>query len=321
MSKVTIAVPVYGVERYIERCARSLFEQTCQDVEYLFLDDCTPDKSIEVLKRVMEDYPERKQHVRIIRHEKNRGLGAARNTAVENCQTEFIMHVDSDDYIDTNLVEECMKQQQRGNYDIVVFDMTKHLCNKTVIWRNADFADADDLLKKMVAGHVKHTAHGKLIRTRLYIDNNIHVAEGINQAEDLMVAPKLAFYAKRVSQIHLPAYHYDMTNQSSCNNRFSRKKCEDQQRVFDDLFAFFKNDVEILDILKRKHIYTLNYQVKNSLRTGDMEYYKMLLQKLKSTDVDFINLLPKVERILYYLKGDKVRRAYIHTAYLMKQQN
>lgn len=319
MSKITIAVPVYGVEKYIERCVRSLFEQTYKDIEYLFVDDCTPDRSIDVLRMVMEDYPERKPHVRIICHEKNRGLGAARNTAVENCRTDFIMHVDSDDYIGGSIVEECMRQQQRGDYDIVVFDMTKHFGNKTVKKRNADFADAGDLVRKMVAGHVQHTTCGKLIRTRLYTDNNIHVAEGINQAEDLMVAPKLAFYAERVSQIHLPAYHYDMTNQNSCNNSFSRKKCEDQKRVFDDLFAFFKNDVEILDILRRKYLYTLNYQVKNSLRAGDKEYYKMLLQMLKSADVDFINHLPKVERILYYLKGDKVRRAYISMAYWMKR--
>ena len=53
MPKVSVIIPVYGVEKYIERCARSLFEQTLDDIEYLFIDDCTPDKSIDVLKRVM----------------------------------------------------------------------------------------------------------------------------------------------------------------------------------------------------------------------------------------------------------------------------
>lgn len=57
MPKVSVIVPVYGVENYIERCARSLFEQTLGDIEYLFIDDCTPDNSIDVLKRVLKDYP------------------------------------------------------------------------------------------------------------------------------------------------------------------------------------------------------------------------------------------------------------------------
>ena len=64
--KVSICVPVYGVEKYIERCARSLFEQTYEDVEYVFVDDCTQDRSVELLQNVIENYPSRKDKVRII---------------------------------------------------------------------------------------------------------------------------------------------------------------------------------------------------------------------------------------------------------------
>lgn len=79
---VSILVPVYGVEKYIERCARSIFEQTYRNLDIVFVDDCSPDKSIEILKRVLEDCPKRKAQTRIIRHEQNRGLAAARNTVV-----------------------------------------------------------------------------------------------------------------------------------------------------------------------------------------------------------------------------------------------
>ena len=91
MYLVSILVPVYGVEKYIERCARSLFEQTYENLEYIFVDDCTPDKSIEILKRVIEDYPNRKNQVRIIHHEHNRGLAAARNTALDAATSEFYL--------------------------------------------------------------------------------------------------------------------------------------------------------------------------------------------------------------------------------------
>ena len=75
---VSILVPVYGVEQYIERCARSMFEQTYPNLEYVFVNDCTPDLSMEVLHKVMMDYPQRKDAVHAINHDRNRGLAAAR---------------------------------------------------------------------------------------------------------------------------------------------------------------------------------------------------------------------------------------------------
>ena len=76
--KVSVLVPVYGVEKYIERCAVSLFEQTHRDMEYVFVNDCTPDRSISILRSVIERYPDRAPQVRIIDNEVNRGVGATR---------------------------------------------------------------------------------------------------------------------------------------------------------------------------------------------------------------------------------------------------
>ena len=65
MPKVSVVIPVYGVEKYIERCARSLFEQTLDDIEYIFVNDCTKDRSIDILNEVINDYPARKQQIRM----------------------------------------------------------------------------------------------------------------------------------------------------------------------------------------------------------------------------------------------------------------
>ena len=103
--KVSVLVPVYGVEKYIERCARSLFEQTYSDLEYVFVNDCTPDQSIEILKKVMAEYPQRKNAVKIVNHAKNRGLAAARNTAYDNATGDFVTIVDSDDWLEWDALE------------------------------------------------------------------------------------------------------------------------------------------------------------------------------------------------------------------------
>ena len=77
--KVSIIVPIYRVEEYIERCAESLFAQTFDDIEYIFVDDCSPDKSVEILQRTLEKYPHRKRLTRIERLSSNSGQAAVRH--------------------------------------------------------------------------------------------------------------------------------------------------------------------------------------------------------------------------------------------------
>ena len=106
--KVSVVIPVYGVEKYIERCARSLFEQTMQEgIEYIFVDDCSPDRSIEILEKVLKEYPHREPQVKIIQHSKNQGIFYTRNTGVENATGEYIIHCDSDDWVEPDI---CMEK-------------------------------------------------------------------------------------------------------------------------------------------------------------------------------------------------------------------
>ena len=105
MMKVSLLVPVYGVEKYIRQCSRTLFGQTYDDIEYVFVDDCSPDNSVAVIRQVLAEYPHREQQVRIVRHDHNRGLGAARKTALEAATGDFVLNVDSDDYLSLDAVE------------------------------------------------------------------------------------------------------------------------------------------------------------------------------------------------------------------------
>ena len=132
---VSILVPVYGVEKYMERCTVSLMEQTYRELEYVFVDDCSPDGSVEVLRKVVARYPERAGMVRIVRHERNQGLAAARNTALENASGKYVMHVDSDDYIDVRTVEKAMERMRAEDADVVIFGMTHVFTDKTVAER------------------------------------------------------------------------------------------------------------------------------------------------------------------------------------------
>lgn len=216
MYQVSILVPIYGVEKYIERCARSLFEQTYENLEYIFVDDCTPDKSIEILKRVIEDYPNRKNQVRIIRHEHNRGLAAARNTALDAATGPFISHVDSDDYLSLDAIQLLVAKQVETDADIVTGNYYQLLPD--------GIKEIDELLPKgkneilmeiLTACSNLHNVCRKLIRLSLYNDYHIRTREGVNFREDYQQSAQLFYYAKIVAKVNDFVYYYDRTNDSS----------------------------------------------------------------------------------------------------------
>ena len=104
---ISVIIPIYGVEKYIDRCAESLFKQTMTDnVEFIFVNDATKDNSIGVLLDVISKYPQLKSQIRIINHNKNKGLPSARNTGLAVARGEYIVHIDGDDYIEPTMMED-----------------------------------------------------------------------------------------------------------------------------------------------------------------------------------------------------------------------
>jgi glycosyltransferase involved in cell wall biosynthesis len=125
MPAVSIIVPVYDVEQYIARCAASLFGQTLEDIEYIFIDDCTPDASMDVVIRVLEDYPARKPQVRCFRMPANSGQAAVRMKGLEMATGEYIAWCDSDDEIGLHSYRKLYEKAAAENLDIVTGNMLK----------------------------------------------------------------------------------------------------------------------------------------------------------------------------------------------------
>lgn len=216
MYLVSILVPVYGVEKYMERCARSLFEQTYDNLEYIFVDDCSPDNSIAVLKRVMEDYPERKEQVRIIRHERNRGLAAARNTALDAAQGSFLSHVDSDDYLDRDAIRLLVNKQVETGADIVTGNYYVVEPNGIKKAFEPEYKSKEEMLLKAISSHSgTYVVWRRLINIRLYRDNHIRPKEGVNNGEDYQQTAELVYYSNKVAKISEHIYYYNRTNEHS----------------------------------------------------------------------------------------------------------
>ncbi|MFD2554225.1 glycosyltransferase family 2 protein [Sphingobacterium tabacisoli] len=238
---VSILVPIYGVEKFIERCAISLFEQTFEDIEFVFVNDCTKDFSVEILKSVLEKYPKRQSQVRIINHDINKGLAAARNTAVSNATGDYILHVDSDDYLELNAVELLYEKAIKENADIVV-------CDFHLIWEKTSQPllinigeNKIDLIRSILSAEIMMGIVNKLVRKTMYLDNNIEAEEGVDLGEDYMVIPKLFYYANNIAKVNSPLYYYSQTNPNSyTTKKISMKSINSIVFALNDLTTFFE---------------------------------------------------------------------------------
>lgn len=277
---VSICVPIYGVENYIERCVRSLFDQTYERIEYVFVDDCTPDRSISIIQQVMQEYPKRAPHVIIVHHSTNSGLAVARNTGVANATGDFIMWVDGDDFIDVHTLEKVVRKQSETDADIVCFDdLMLFKDHSEPDLKNRDYSNNIDFILKMLNVTVSHGIWGHLIRRSLYIDNGVKVEAGVNMSEDLQAMVLLAWYAKRVVTLHEPLYFYDRSRETSYTNEFRENYIRQTLRTFEILEHFFKDkNAEIETALLCAHADSLAF---NMRLTVDQKGYKYLYYQLK----------------------------------------
>lgn len=238
---VSILIPVYGVEDYIARCASSLFEQSYENIEFIFVNDCTKDQSIEVLKKTIADYPKRREQVRIINHEHNKGLAGARNTAVAAARGKYLMHVDSDDFlIEPNAVEVLVEKCERDNLDMCFFDGKKYYRDKELPYSENIPIIKEDYLKLLLKQSRLSSIWGQMIKTSLYQKYNISCVEGLNFGEDYCVKPLLLYYTQRYAHLKACLYGYNNLNQNSYTYSFSISHTRQHIKAVEHLYAEFK---------------------------------------------------------------------------------
>lgn len=213
--KVSVIVPIYNVELYIERCARSLFEQTLEDIEFIFVNDCTPDKSIEILEKVIEDYPQRKQQIQIIYNDINKGPSPTRNKGLDAAKGEYIAYCDSDDWVEPTMYEELYKKAITENADIVWSDFIMNTKNGELYYKMMVPLDNKTDTIKQYLSFGWNVVVNMITKRELYYKNNIRWYEEFHFTEDYGLAIKLIFYAKKIKYIEKAFYHYDRENQSS----------------------------------------------------------------------------------------------------------
>ena len=236
--KVSVCIPVYGVEEYIERCARSLFEQTMKEgIEFIFVNDCTKDKSIEILEKTLDEYPARKEQVKIIHHEKNCGLVAARNTALKYTSGDYIIHCDSDDWGDSDFYETMYKKAVETGADVVcaLFVVESADNSIAVLPKTAD--SIKSYIRKNSGGHFNSLCN-KLYRKEIALLQNLIVPDEICFGEDFLRNIQMLNVCRSIAFVSGTYYHY-WQNPTSMTHNLSEK--------------YFLNLKAILNILQNKY--------------------------------------------------------------------
>lgn len=208
--KVSVIIPIYKVERYIERCVRSLFEQTLDDIEYVFVNDCTPDRSIEILNNIIKEYPAKGRQIKIISHSHNKGIASTRNTGLDNATGEYIGWVDSDDWVEKNMFESLLFTANKFDADIVWCDYS--IGDRIISQRTLEYPKM--MLDAIMKEQIMASLWNKLIRRNLFLRHNIRFVEHINFAEDFNVLLRALRFSLCIKYISESFYHYNVNIES-----------------------------------------------------------------------------------------------------------
>ena len=211
---VSIVIPVYGVEKFIDQCARSLFEQTYGNIQFIFVNDCTKANSIILLKEIIELYPNRKSQVLIIEKEKNEGQSLARKTGMQYVKGEYVMLLDSDDWVETTMVEQMLNAIVAENTDVVYCDYFKNSDTQTPI-NCIELSNIKEYIKNMFLLRAPAQTWNKIYRTELFDDVEFPVK---SMHEDLYINLQVMSYAKSVSHLRQNFYHYRNNPDSITHN-------------------------------------------------------------------------------------------------------
>lgn len=217
--KISCIVTIYNSEKYVAECVCSLFEQTLNSIEYIFVNDATPDNSINIIRHIIDNYPKRKSNIKIINLEKNGGVSNARRIGVENATGEYIIHCDSDDWIDNEMYELLYLKAKETNADIVGCNFRHEFSDKKFDFHQQYADNIDENIRRLIDGKIFPSLCTSLTRRSLIEDNGITFPIGMNMGEDLYFNLQLYLHAKSIVGIEWAPYHYRHTENSSCIQR------------------------------------------------------------------------------------------------------
>lgn len=282
---ISIIVPIYKVENYLERCIESILNQTYKDIEIILVDDGSPDKCGEIC----DNYAMRDNRIKVI-HKQNGGLSEARNFGIDIANGEYILFIDSDDFIDKNMCEFLINEAKENDSDIVMCNYyivkeNEYFINKMLVTDNRISLTNLEMMKIFFLKGYRETliTWNKLYRRKLFYTNkNIRFPVG-RLNEDIFTTYRLYYVANKIVVINKPLYYYVLRKESIMGN-FSEKNIIAHMDCIKESYIFAKDKeknirymIQIASL--RMYFICLYLGLKNKDKRKEKIYY---LNKMKN---------------------------------------
>lgn len=303
VAKVGVVVPVWNVAPYIERCAESLMAQTLDDMQFVFVDDASPDNSIEILNAVLARHPERAAQVSVVHHEVNKGLPTARKTGLAHINAEYVAHCDSDDWCDPTMYEKMYFSAKSNGADMVLCDYYRTDGKKTST-SHIKKPGNDNMALAFVHQKLPPYVWCRLTRTEIYRCIDFPVE---NYLEDWVQNIQLHYYCKEADFIAVPLY-YHFCNPTSIVHTNTYESCEEKTRQCMENMRLFSSFALMNHICTEKDLILRKSLVRGRLKP------KLLRFRCRK---QYLNMFPEINHSILSCKEiSRVEKLYFLAVYL-----
>lgn len=309
--KLSIIVPVYGVEKYIDKCLDSLVKQSLKEIEIIVVNDGTKDNSQKIIDKYVKKYPDKiKSYIK-----ENGGQGSARNYGLKKATGEYIGYVDSDDFVEKDMYKKLYNKAKENNYDIVVcgnYNVSEDYQNKNI---DAFINNYNTDLENIFFG--KMAVWNKIYKRDILIKNKLEFKEKV-WYEDLAFTLKAIMNSNTFAFIDEPLYDYLIREGSTMNNSNVQRNLEILD-AFNDILSYIQHNKKEeyfskIEFLAIDHIYIsaivrvlkaeADDKVKRETINKLIDYMNKKFPNYKNNK--YINTLSKNRKIIYKLINMKM---------------
>lgn len=313
MPEISIILPIYNVENYLERCLNSIKDQTFKDFEVLCINDGSPDNSQAIVERFVAMDSRFKTFIK-----PNGGLSDARNYGLARATSKYVMFIDSDDFVELDVLSEVYHKAESLALDIVIFDFYQlYVIDNT---RKIIANDFDQELiytleeKPELLCYVNNAAWNKFYRRTLFSDNKIQYPVGYHQ-EDLGTTPKLLYLAKSIGFVNKPLYNYLVDRPNNITQQYDKKIYHIIDMNIEYLEFYKQNDVFVKYYEPLKYLCVVN--MLNSMKKIDKFTDYQFVKKFINDSYKFIKYyFPDFPAAIYELKKEKQDFIYLNRVLL-----
>lgn len=302
MLKVSIIIPVYNVEAYIERCISSVLNQTYDNIEIIIVDDSSPDNSIEIAKKLISKH-RCANKVIFTKHHQNRGLSASRNTGINLSTGDYIYFLDSDDEITSECISILVNTANNSNRpDFVIGDIdiisNSNIPDLYLKMGSKYITNNEEILRLFVLSHWYVMAWNKLIKSTFLKKENLYFYEGIIH-EDVLWSFLLANKAVSMASITNRTYKYYIRNNSLTTSP-TQKNVESLYVIIKEIYLLINKGI----VIKNKENLTFLLQYSKTLAIKSLEYKELTGMDFKKNMLLSKFSLSNLFKIRVYTIGD-----------------